>query len=97
MSEFEDMLLGLERILARSGETMALPELFELRMATATAHELMAAVERGDAPAVEFHTELLEHHVHNAHALKFGVREDTPSSTPPAPPRASACTERDAH
>ena len=83
VSEFEDLLLDLEEILARSGQTMALPELFEFRMATATANELLAALGRGDAQAVEFHTELLEHHVREAHALKFGLRDSSSSSAPP--------------
>ena len=101
VSEFEDLLLDLERMPAGSGEAMGLPELFELRMAAATAHELMAAIDRGDAPAAGFHSELLEHHVHNAHALRFHLRENTspPTGVPGhgAVPPASTCTGREPH
>ncbi|HUQ57788.1 hypothetical protein [Lentzea sp.] len=85
MNEFEDLLLDLERNLTRSGHTIPLPELFELRMAAATAHELMAATERGDTTAAEFHAGLLEHHVRGAHALRFHVREH----------QDTTCTERE--
>ena len=76
MSEFEDLLHDLESQLASSGDTMPLPALFELRMAVATGHEFVAATERGDTMAAEFHAELLEHHVRSAHTLRCGIKNE---------------------
>ncbi|HUQ60241.1 hypothetical protein [Lentzea sp.] len=71
----EDLLNRMGRDLARSGEAQAAQDLLELRTAVAAATELMAAVERGDLTAAEFHAELLQRQVSEARPLRFEADE----------------------
>ncbi|WP_439655978.1 hypothetical protein ACSHWB_26480 [Lentzea sp. HUAS TT2] len=70
MNELEVVLQDLEKGLEASGDTRPLPELFELRMAAAATQEFLAAGDRGDAVAAEFHAAVLEHRTHR---LRFRV------------------------
>lgn len=70
----EDVLRGLQDDLAAQGELESAREVFELRTAAAAAAELVAALDRGDRSAAEFHSELLRRQVEEKDAMRFWSR-----------------------
>ncbi|WP_053734793.1 hypothetical protein [Nocardia sp. NRRL S-836] len=73
LEPLEEVLRRIRSALRSADEDSAVHDVGELQIAAAAAAELMAAFDRGDHEAVEFHLGLLARQVESSRPVKFGI------------------------